>query len=226
MNRLTIAATLALGVHVVLLQIDIPWKPPVLLTPRSQAVDISLVTFKKPLPEQAPPKPAKVQPNPRTTPERRKKPVSKPLVQPRHAPRIVQPEPAPDPSPATAAPMPEPHEEVIAEAPAAAIPDETAPASDEEHAAVQMSVPLYDLNPPPVYPWVARRRHYQGTVLLDVRVTAGGRATEVKLAHSSGYPVLDQSALAAVQQWRFEPARQGSIPIETWVQVPVRFQLK
>ncbi|MEJ2157415.1 MAG: hypothetical protein P8X96_18960 [Desulfobacteraceae bacterium] len=142
MNRLTIAATLALGVHVVLLQIDIPWKPPVLLTPRSQAVDISLVTFKKPLPEQAPPKPAKVQPNPRTTPERRKKPVSKPLVQPRHAPRIVQPEPAPDPSPATAAPMPEPHEEVIAEAPAAAIPDETAPASDEEHAAVQMSADI------------------------------------------------------------------------------------
>ncbi len=223
---MAIAATLALGVHVVFLRIDIPWKPPVLLSPRTQAVDISLVTFQKPLPKPLPPKPAKLQPNPGTAPDRRQKPVPKPFVQPRHAPRIVQPMPAPDPSPATAAPMPEPNEEVIAEAPATAIPDETAAASDEDHAAVQMSVPLYDLNPPPVYPRVPRRRHYQGTVLLDVRVTAGGRAAEVKLAHSSGYPVLDQSALAAVQLWRFEPARQGSIPIETWVQVPVRFQLK
>jgi protein TonB len=87
-------------------------------------------------------------------------------------------------------------------------------------------VPLYDLNPPPVYPWVARRRHYQGTVLLDVRVTAQGIVAEVKVARSSGYPVLDRSALKSVRRWRFEPARRGSRPIETWVQVPVRFELE
>jgi TonB family protein len=79
-------------------------------------------------------------------------------------------------------------------------------------------VPLYDLNPPPVYPRVARRRNYQGTVLLDVRVTAQGTVAEVKVARSSGYSVLDTSALSSVRNWRFEPARRGSRPIETWVQ--------
>ena len=92
--------------------------------------------------------------------------------------------------------------------------------------AVKVSVPLYELNPPPVYPRIARRRNYQGTVLLDVRVTAGGRAAEVKVAHSSGYGVLDRSAVAAVRDWRFEPARRGSQAIETWVEVPVKFELK
>jgi periplasmic protein TonB len=37
---------------------------------------------------------------------------------------------------------------------------------------------------------------------------------------------LDRSALSAVRRWRFEPARRGAQPIETWVQVPVRFELK
>ena len=73
---------------------------------------------------------------------------------------------------------------------------------------------------------MARRRNFQGTVLLDVRVTAQGTVAEVKVARSSGYSVLDQSALSSVRNWRFEPARQGSRPFETWVQVPVRFELR
>ncbi len=226
MKRLAVAAVLALGVHAALLQVDIPWKPPVLLMPPSRAVDISLVTIQKPVENPAPPKPGKIGPKPAPEPERPPKPILKPVVQPRPTPADVQPKPAPDPSPAMAAPMTDPAVEETATKSARAIPEENAAASDEEHAAVQVSVPLYDLNPPPVYPRVARRRNYQGTVLLDVRVTADGSAAEVKLAQSSGYSVLDQSALSAVQGWRFEPARRGSHPIETWVQVPVRFELR
>lgn len=226
MKRLAVAAILALGVHAVVLRVDLPWKQTILPMPPSRAVDISLVTIQKPVENPAPPKPGKAQPKPETKPERSPKPIPKPVVQPRPAPRSVQPEPAPVPSPAMVEPMLQPAVEETADEPATAVPEENATASDEEHAAVQVSVPLYDLNPPPVYPRVARRRNYQGTVLLDVRVTGDGIAAEVKLARSSGYSVLDQSALRAVQGWRFEPARRGPHPIETWVQVPVKFELK
>jgi TonB family protein len=104
-------------------------------------------------------------------------------------------------------------------------PAASGPISHQEHGAIRESVPLYDRNPPPVYPRVARRRNYQGTVLLDVRVSADGTVAEVKVAHSSGYSVLDRSALSSVRHRLFEPARRGSRPIETWVPVPVRFEL-
>jgi len=225
-KRLAVATVLAVAVHVGLFRVEVPWTRPRMLAPQSRAVDISLVTIQKPVEKPAPLKPQKVIPKPKPEPHRPAKPIAKPVIQPRPIPRAVQPEPVPEPSPAMTEPASAPAPEETAGEPAMDIPAEDAARSDEEHAAVQVSVPLYDLNPPPVYPRIARRRGYQGTVLLDVRVTADGRAAEVKLAQSSGHPVLDQSALTAVQDWRFEPARRGSRPIETWVQVPVRFELK
>jgi protein TonB len=91
---------------------------------------------------------------------------------------------------------------------------------------VTASVPLYALNPAPAYPTVARRRNYQGTVFLNVRVDRQGRAVEVEVQQSSGYAVLDQSAVKSVRQWRFEPARRAGQPIDMWVRVPVRFALE
>jgi protein TonB len=88
------------------------------------------------------------------------------------------------------------------------------------------SVPLYDLNPPPVYPAVARRREMEGTVMLSVLVDREGRAAQVRVQHGSGHAVLDRSALDCVRQWQFAPARRGGRPQEMWVQVPVRFQLR
>ncbi len=88
------------------------------------------------------------------------------------------------------------------------------------------SVPRYDLNPPIAYPAPARRRNLEGTVVLDVLVTAEGRPAQVEVARSSGHAILDRSAAEAVRRWRFDPARQGESPIAMWVQVPVRYALK
>lgn len=226
MKRLVVAAVLAVAIHVALFRVQVPWSQPNLLAPQRRAVDISLVTIQKPVEPPTPLKPRKILPKPKPEPPRPEKPIPKSVIQPRAIPRAVKPEPVPEPSPAVTAPVPAPPPEETASESATDMPAQDAARSDEEHAAVRVSVPLYDLNPPPVYPRIARRRNYQGTVLLDVRVTADGRAAEVKLAQSSGHAVLDQSALTAVQAWRFEPARRGSHPIETWVQVPVRFELK
>jgi protein TonB len=43
---------------------------------------------------------------------------------------------------------------------------------------------------------------------------------------SSGYPILDHTALTTVRKWLFEPGAEGGIKKKMWVRVPVRFQLK
>jgi protein TonB len=80
-------------------------------------------------------------------------------------------------------------------------------------------------NAPPAYPTLARQYREQGVVMLNVRVTASGRADAVEIRKSSGSPRLDDAARAAVSNWRFIPARQGDTAITAWVVVPVRFSL-
>ena len=86
--------------------------------------------------------------------------------------------------------------------------------------------PLYRLNPPPKYPRIARRRGYQGQVILEVLVDLEGKVVDLKIHQSSGYSILDKAALKSVRNWRFEPARRGRKPIEMWVRVPLRFQIQ
>ena len=83
----------------------------------------------------------------------------------------------------------------------------------------------YRHNPKPAYPLAARRRGQEGLVLLLVRVTDKGRAAKVELKQTSGFSLLDAAALKAVRDWEFEPARLGFIPIESEIEVPVRFKL-
>jgi protein TonB len=46
-----------------------------------------------------------------------------------------------------------------------------------------------------------------------------------RLKKSSGYSILDKSALDSVRTWRFEPAKYRGSPITMWVDVPIRFAL-
>ena len=78
----------------------------------------------------------------------------------------------------------------------------------------------------PSYPLTARRRSVQGTTLLNVHVLIDGRVGDVVVQESAGHPDLDQAAVDAVRQWRFEPARTGSEPVAMWVLLPVEFRLK
>jgi protein TonB len=45
------------------------------------------------------------------------------------------------------------------------------------------------------YPYVARLRGWEGDVLLAFTVDSNGRLKRIRVAHSSGFPVLDRSAL-------------------------------
>lgn len=78
----------------------------------------------------------------------------------------------------------------------------------------------------PAYPPLARRRGWEGEVWLEIAVSANGESDEPVLLRSSGYQLLDQSALAVARQWRFVPEQRNGRPVPTRVQVPVHFALR
>lgn len=91
---------------------------------------------------------------------------------------------------------------------------------------VTQARPNYLHNPAPPYPPLARRRGLTGRVILKVRVGSDGLARDVGVRTSSGHAVLDQAAASTVAGWRFTPARRGDAPMESWVDVPINFELK
>lgn len=101
-----------------------------------------------------------------------------------------------------------------------------AAAAPSAPAAVQAAVPLATDNRPPEYPALARKRGWQGRVLLAVAVGSDGSVQEVRVHGGSGHELLDEAALRAVRAWRFQPGSRGGEPVASLVQVPVHFQLE
>ncbi len=92
--------------------------------------------------------------------------------------------------------------------------------------AISIAVPKYRENVQPNYPEFARSKGYQGLVLLSAEVHADGHVGEVRISKSCGHSLLDRSALDAVRYWKFEPGKRMGVPVNMWVDVPVRFVLK
>ncbi|MFI3155050.1 MAG: energy transducer TonB [Methylococcaceae bacterium] len=84
----------------------------------------------------------------------------------------------------------------------------------------------YSENPKPDYPSLAKNRGWQGKVMLKVQVSEEGQSTAVEIERSSGYDILDESAIEAIKQWRFTPAMHGETPIASSVIVPIIFTLE
>ena len=78
----------------------------------------------------------------------------------------------------------------------------------------------------PEYPPAARRAGEEGTVQLQVLVLSSGRAGEVKVARSSGFPKLDEAAINEVKRnWRFVPGKEDGKPVDMWHTFAVTFRL-
>jgi TonB family protein len=90
---------------------------------------------------------------------------------------------------------------------------------------IERAFPDYKVNPKPRYPMLARRKGYEGTILLRVFVLESGGVGKVELEKSSGYEILDESALKAVKEWVFIPGKKDGEPVPSWVTVPIKFQL-
>ncbi|MCD6486882.1 MAG: energy transducer TonB, partial [Syntrophobacterales bacterium] len=90
----------------------------------------------------------------------------------------------------------------------------------QEETGASRAAPRYLENPPPVYPPIAKRKGYEGTVLLSVKILANGTVDKLRVKKSSGYSILDRAAIKTVKKWRFET------PFTTRVDIPVRFVLE
>jgi TonB family protein len=77
-----------------------------------------------------------------------------------------------------------------------------------------------------VYPPVARRRGWEGTVLLGMRVESDGHLHQLRIDRSSGYTVLDHSALNSLNRMgRLAEATTWLKGREMDMQLPVIYRL-
>jgi protein TonB len=81
---------------------------------------------------------------------------------------------------------------------------------------------LYD--PDPEYSEEARKAKYQGTVVLWLVVSPEGKPQQIRVQRSLGMG-LDEKAIEAVRQWRFEPAKKDGQAVPVMINVEVNFRL-
>lgn len=76
----------------------------------------------------------------------------------------------------------------------------------------------------PEYTQEALNARRGGTVLIELVVTRDGLPSDVhELRQKIGFG-LDEKAIEAVEQWRFEPGKKSGEPVAVVVQVTVRFE--
>lgn len=85
--------------------------------------------------------------------------------------------------------------------------------------------PVCTYMPPPEYPEMASLAGVEGAVTLWVYVDAFGVVREVELMQSSGVGSLDQAALAAALNTRWNPARNNNAPVGVWTSLRYNFAL-
>jgi TonB family protein len=76
----------------------------------------------------------------------------------------------------------------------------------------------------PEYPQDAKDAGVQGIVILDATIDEQGDVANVRVVRS--VPMLDQAAMDAVREWKFQPALLNGKPVAVIVTMTVNFTLK
>jgi TonB family protein len=92
------------------------------------------------------------------------------------------------------------------------------------HVGGGVSAPKVLFQPDPEYSEEARKAKFQGTCVLSLIVGPDGRPRDVRIARSLGLG-LDEKAIEAVKNWRFEPAVKDGKPVAVAISVEVDFRL-
>ena len=78
----------------------------------------------------------------------------------------------------------------------------------------------------PSYTGEALSRKIQGSVVLDLVVAQDGRPADLRVIQSIDPGGLDEQALLAVRQWRFDPGRLAGTPVDVMVTVVIDFSIR
>jgi TonB family protein len=98
------------------------------------------------------------------------------------------------------------------------------PPGGTSHAGGKLQQPKLISAPPASYPPMALRARLQGVVVIDALVDTSGKVTAMKVV--SGLADLQQAAMEAVHNWKYEPAQLNGQPIAVHTKVNVTFRLQ
>ena len=87
----------------------------------------------------------------------------------------------------------------------------------------QKPVGIATLKPP--YPFRARRMGIEGYVTVQFLVDQKGSPRELSIVEAKPKGVFDQTVRQTVPRWRFKPGKKAGRPVETWVEITIRFEL-
>ena len=175
------------------------WSHRILVMP-DEVVTLFVETIATPPPPpKEPPKPARLE---------RPRPIDKPQPQ-----QLVAEAPITSPA-EPVAPSPPP----VAEAPPARPAGPVSLGSELAVACPERSAPAY--------PPLSRRLNEEGKVVLRVELDEQGNVGSARVATASGFPRLDEAALAAVKTWRCNPARRDGQPVRAVALQPFKFVLQ
>jgi TonB family protein len=92
------------------------------------------------------------------------------------------------------------------------------------HVGGGVSPPRPTYSPEPEFSEEARKAKYQGVCTLGLIVGVDGRPTNIRVLSSLGMG-LDEKAIEAVKNWRFEPGMKDGHAVRTEIAVEVDFHL-
>lgn len=100
------------------------------------------------------------------------------------------------------------------------------PPSEFQHAQTRN----YDVPPRPMhtveaeFSEEARKNKIEGAVIVSALIGVDGIPSDLQLTRRAGHG-LDENALAAVAQYRFQPATKNGVPVATRIYVEINFRL-
>jgi protein TonB len=104
-------------------------------------------------------------------------------------------------------------------------PEEYGPGGSRGPSGVGATQPTCSYCPLPTYTDEARHGKVQGSVTLQVLVSADGRAQDIRIVKGVGFG-LDERAVETIRSWRFIAARDGAKrAVAAWVTVETVFRL-
>lgn len=77
----------------------------------------------------------------------------------------------------------------------------------------------------PKYPKEAQRNRSQGTVTMEFLISPGGDVIDSRIKKSSGFGLLDITALTATAKCKFLPTMDGDKPVQGWVVTQYAWEL-
>lgn len=181
------------------------------------------------------------EPQPEIEPDPEPEPEVKPEPEPEPEPVVEKPPmPAPKPKPKPK-PKPQPKQEVKPEPKQETPPVETPPAGAAEGAKTtqaprqgpppdqilqESQIEFLGARPMPNYPMASRRMREEGRVVVLVEINPQGLVERATIDASSGFPRLDESALAAARKARMKPYTRNGVAYPAKAKITFDFVMR